>query len=72
MGLADRGWIRPGHAADIVLFDPDHVRDTATYEEPIQYPAGVAMVLVNGTVAVEAGEHTGARAGRNLRRMAAG
>jgi N-acyl-D-amino-acid deacylase len=71
MGLADRGRIRPGHAADIVLFDPDHVRDTATYEEPIRYPAGVAMVLVNGIVAVEAGEHTGARAGRILRRPAA-
>jgi N-acyl-D-aspartate/D-glutamate deacylase len=68
MGLADRGWIRPGYAADIVLFDPDRVRDTATYEEPIRYPAGVHMVLVNGTVAVEAGEHTGARAGQILRR----
>jgi len=71
MGLADRGWIRPGNAADIVLFDPDHIRDTATYEEPIRYPAGVHMVLVNGTVAAEAGEYTGARAGRILRRPAA-
>ena len=71
MGLADRGWIRPGFAADIVLFDPDRIRDTATYEEPIRYPAGLHMVLVNGIVAVESGEHTGARAGRILRRTSA-
>ncbi len=71
MGLGDRGWIRPGYAADIVLFDPNRIRDTATYEEPIRYPAGVHMVLVNGTVAVEAGEHTGAREGQILRRTAA-
>ncbi len=71
MGLANRGWIRPGYAADIVLFDPVHIRDTATYEEPFRYPAGVSMVLVNGIVAVEAGEHTGARAGQILRRPTA-
>jgi N-acyl-D-aspartate/D-glutamate deacylase len=68
LGLADRGWLRPGYAADIVLFDPDRVGDTATYEEPIRYPVGVHTVLVNGVVTVEAGEHTGARAGRIVRR----
>ncbi len=68
MGLADRGWLRPGYAADVVLFDPDRVRDTATYEEPIRYPVGVHTVLVNGVVTAEAGEHTGARAGRIARR----
>lgn len=67
-GLADRGWLRPGCAADVVLFDPDRVRDTATYEEPIRYPAGIRMVLVNGVVTVEEGEHTGARAGQIVRR----
>jgi len=67
-GLTDRGWLRPGCAADVVLFDPDRVRDAATYEEPIRYPAGVKTVLVNGIVTVEAGEHTGARAGRIVRR----
>ncbi|MEK7220090.1 MAG: D-aminoacylase, partial [candidate division NC10 bacterium] len=60
----DRGWLRPGYIADIVLFDPDRVQDIATYEEPIRYPVGVHTVLVNGVVTVEAGEHTGVRAGR--------
>jgi N-acyl-D-aspartate/D-glutamate deacylase len=64
LGLTDRGWLRPGYVADIVLFDPDRVQDTATYEEPIRYPVGVHTVLVNGVVTVEAGEHTGVRAGR--------
>jgi N-acyl-D-amino-acid deacylase len=68
LGLGDRGWIRPGYGADIVLFDPVRVRDTATYEEPIRYPAGVHTVLVNGVVTVEAGQHTGIRAGRIVRR----
>jgi N-acyl-D-amino-acid deacylase len=67
-GLGDRGWLRPGYAADIVLFDQDRIRDVATYEDPIRYPVGVHTVLVNGVVAVEAGEHTGARAGTILRR----
>ena len=71
LGLADRGWLRPGFRADIVLFHPDRVQDTATYETPIRYPVGVHMVLVNGVVTVEAGEHTGARAGEILRRTAA-
>jgi N-acyl-D-amino-acid deacylase len=64
LGLTDRGWLRPGYAADVVLFDPERVEDTATYEEPVRYPVGVHTVLVNGVVTVEAGEHTGVRAGR--------
>jgi len=68
LGLGDRGWLRPGYAADVVLFDPSRVRDTATYEEPIRYPVGIHTVLVNGVVTVEAGEHTGARAGSIVRR----
>ncbi|HXZ44369.1 MAG TPA: amidohydrolase family protein, partial [archaeon] len=71
VGLRDRGWLRPGYAADVVLFDPDRIRDTATYEEPIRYPVGVHTVLVNGVPTVEAGEHTGARAGKIVRRTAA-
>jgi N-acyl-D-aspartate/D-glutamate deacylase len=70
LGLADRGRLQPGYVADVVLFDPEQVRDTATYEEPIRYPAGVRTVLVNGVVTVEAGEHTGVRAGCIVRRMA--
>jgi len=68
VGLGDRGWLRSGYAADIVLFDPDRIRDAATYEEPIRYPVGVHTVLVNGVVVVEAGQHTAARAGTILRR----
>jgi len=68
LGITDRGLLRPGLAADVVLFDPARIRDTATYEDPIRYPEGVQMVLVNGVVTVEGGDHTGARAGRMVRR----
>jgi N-acyl-D-amino-acid deacylase len=68
LGLKDRGLLRPGYAADLVLFDPVRIKDTATYEDPIRYPEGVEMVLVNGVVTVEKGQHTGARAGRMMRR----
>ena len=67
-GLGNRGRLRPGFMADVVLFDPEQVTDTATYEEPIHYPLGIHTVLVNGQVTVEAGQHTGARAGRVLQR----
>jgi N-acyl-D-amino-acid deacylase len=70
-GLGNRGRLCPGFMADVVLFDPERVIDTATYEQPIRYPVGIQTVLVNGTVAVEAGEHTGARAGRVLQRAKA-
>jgi N-acyl-D-aspartate/D-glutamate deacylase len=72
LGLADRGYLRPGYAADVVLFDPERVWDTATYEEPIRYPVGVHTVLVNGIPTVEGAEHTGARAGRIVHRTGKG
>jgi N-acyl-D-amino-acid deacylase len=67
-GLKDRGLIAPGYYADLVLVNVDEVRDRATFEEPIQYPEGIRYVIVNGVVTVEEGEHTGARAGRVIRR----
>lgn len=67
-GIKDRGLIRPGFFADLVLFDPQAVKDTATYDQPIRYPKGVRYVLVNGVVTVEEGNHTNARAGKVLRR----
>lgn len=67
-GIKDRGLIKPGFFADLVLFDPDRVKDTATYEEPIRYPEGVRYVLVNGVVTVEEGDHTHARAGKVIKR----
>jgi N-acyl-D-amino-acid deacylase len=68
LGLGDRGTIRDGYAADLVVFDPATVRATCTYEEPCSYPAGIEWVIVGGEVVVASGEHTGARPGRVLRR----
>jgi N-acyl-D-aspartate/D-glutamate deacylase len=66
-GLTDRGLLRPGLAADIVVFDPATVADRADFENPNQYSTGYACVIVNGTVVLEKGEHTGAKPGRVLR-----
>ncbi len=66
-GLAGRGVIREGYWADLVLFDPATIHDTATYEDPKQEPAGITMVVVNGQVAIENSKHTGVGAGRMLR-----
>jgi len=68
IGLRDRGRIARGARADIVLFDAARVKDEATFADPHRYPAGIRHVLVNGTLVVEAGAHTGARPGRGLRR----
>ena len=67
-GLHDRGTITAGAFADIVLFDPSAVRDTATFDEPHAYPDGFSAVIVNGTVAWERGATSIERAGRALRR----
>ncbi|MDE2059716.1 MAG: D-aminoacylase [candidate division NC10 bacterium] len=72
LGLPDRGRLQPGCVADLVLFDPVTISDQATYEAPIQYPAGIHHVFVNGIPVVEAGEHTGARPGRIVRRSCSG
>jgi N-acyl-D-amino-acid deacylase len=66
--LADRGRILTGARADLTIFDADSVADRATFDEPHQYPAGIPYVIVNGTIAVDGGRFTGARAGRVLRR----
>lgn len=66
-GLKDRGAIRQGAFADITLFDPAIIADRGSFEDPMQPAAGIEMVLVNGTVALEAGRVTGARSGRALR-----
>jgi N-acyl-D-amino-acid deacylase len=64
--LGNRGLLKEGYAADIVVFDPRLVRDTATYERPHAHPDGIPYVLVNGTVVVRGGRETGQRAGRVL------
>jgi N-acyl-D-amino-acid deacylase len=65
-GLTDRGLLRPGMAADITIFDPQTVSDKATFEDPSQYPLGIPYVLVNGTVVIDQGRHTGALPGHIL------
>ena len=66
--LRDRGLVREGYAADLVLFDPDAVADTATYAQPRQAAAGIPYVLVNGELALDDGKRTDALGGRALRR----
>jgi N-acyl-D-amino-acid deacylase len=67
LGLRDRGIIRDGMIADLVVFDPATVRSTATYDEPRSYPVGIEQVIVAGTLVVADGVHTGATPGRALR-----
>jgi dihydroorotase/N-acyl-D-amino-acid deacylase len=66
LGLADRGSIREGMKADLVVFDAARVRDTATFDKPHQYPVGIPIVIVNGQVVFEDGSMTAARPGKVL------
>jgi N-acyl-D-aspartate/D-glutamate deacylase len=72
IGFQDRGYLRAGQAADIVVFDPDTLRDTATFDDPHQYATGVEYLLVNGTLAIARGHLTGALAGKPLRKLKKG
>jgi N-acyl-D-amino-acid deacylase len=65
--LADRGFVREGFAADLTLFDPRTITDTATFTEPRQAAGGIPYVLVNGRFAIDNGVPTGSRSGRALR-----
>ena len=65
--LAERGVIKVGMWADLVVFDPGAIRDVATYEDPNRFPEGMSFVLVNGVPVLEQGRMTGARPGRVLR-----
>jgi len=65
-GLRSRGRLERGCAADVVVFDPDTIRDLATFDQPLRPPAGVGDVFVNGTPVVSDGRLTGARPGRVL------
>ena len=66
LGLRDRGQIREGFAADLVIFDPAKVGETNTFEKPKSYPVGIPYTIVNGVVVIDGGKHTGARPGRPL------
>ena len=67
LGLADRGALRAGAAADVTVFDPDTIAEEASYEDPHRFATGVEHVLVNGTAVLAHGEHTGKTPGRMLR-----
>jgi N-acyl-D-amino-acid deacylase len=69
-GFTDRGRLEVGRAADLVLFDPERVRDRATYEQPHQFPDGITAVFVNGVAVVLDGKQTDARPGQVLRHNA--
>jgi N-acyl-D-aspartate/D-glutamate deacylase len=68
LGLRDRGRIAAELAADLVLFDPEAVADTATFESPRSFPKGILLVMVNGRIAAQDGRPTAERPGRVLRR----
>jgi N-acyl-D-amino-acid deacylase len=68
LGLPDRGLLRDGMKADIVVFHPDQVSAPATKRNPKQFPIGIEYVIVNGKIVVDRAEHTGVLAGRALRR----
>jgi len=67
IGLGSRGTLAKGKAADIVVFDPERVKDLATFEDSKRYPEGIEYVIVNGAITIEKGEHTKERAGHVLR-----
>ena len=65
--IRERGALKAGHFADVVVFDPGRIKDHATYEEPHRFATGVLHVLVNGVQVLRDGEHTGAKPGRVIR-----
>ncbi len=65
--IKQRGWLKPGYFADVVVFDPVKIQDHATFEQPHQYSTGVVHVFVNGAQVLQDGEHTGAKPGRVVR-----
>jgi N-acyl-D-amino-acid deacylase len=66
IGLKDRGLIKKGLAADLVLFDPDTVRDRADFDHPHEVSQGIVHVMVNGKMVIENKKHTGALPGKRL------
>ena len=67
LGITDRGVLRPGAFADVVVFDKERVAGASTYQQPHQFPIGIDHVIVNGDMVIEDGAHTGAKPGRVLK-----
>ena len=72
LGLGDRGALRVGAVADVVVFDPGSVADRATFEDPHQYPVGIGHVVVGGVHTIRDGEQTGRMGGRGVRGVGVG
>ena len=68
LGIQDRGVLRDGMKADVTVFDARSVRAPATRTQPKQFPVGIEHVIVNGTLVIDGGAHTGALPGRAIRR----
>ena len=67
LGIKERGALRPGYYADVVVFDPATIGDRSTFEKPHQYSVGMRDVFVNGVGVLRNGEHSGATPGRAVR-----
>lgn len=67
LGLEDRGWIKEGYVADILVFNPETIRDKGTWQEPHQYSEGVEYLLINGKFAIDNGNFTGILPGKPIR-----
>ena len=70
LGIKERGWLRVGYFADVIVFDERTIADQATYEKPELLATGMRYVIVNGKLAVEDGKYNGVLAGKALRRNA--
>ncbi len=68
LGIKDRGLLNEGYHADVVVFDPEKIADTTTYENSRRFPVGIEHVIVNGEPAVLNSKPTGALTGRVLRK----
>ena len=64
LGIKNRGYLKPGYFADVVVFDPELIEDKATFEKPLQFAVGVEDVFVNGVQVLSGSEHTGEYPGR--------
>jgi N-acyl-D-amino-acid deacylase len=68
LGIKDRGRLKEGNFADIVIFNLEKVKDLATYESPFLYPTGIEYVIINGKIVIEKGNHTSVLAGKVIRK----
>ncbi|MDI6782094.1 MAG: amidohydrolase family protein [bacterium] len=67
LNISERGQIKEGYFADIVVLDPAAISSTATYESPLSYPTGIDYVILNGQIVVSYGKHTGKLCGKVLK-----